>query len=144
MNEESGAHLYYYDNNLDTEGAFWQLDDSVDVNLAGAQDKHNGGRWKTVSCSNYLWDLNQWHWLDDQDAPISVLLKNVNDGLEYVKVWDHPEDFFNDNYFRQGYYNAKPRFITQDGDGYYKVLYHFVSGVGINPGTGYWQFDWRD
>jgi len=68
------------------------------------------------------------------------LLKNDLDGLEYVKVWDHPESYYNANFFRYGYYNAKPRFMTSDG----AILYYYVTGTGVNEGTGYWQFDYRN
>ena len=52
----------------------------------------------------------------------------MNDGLEYVYVWDHPEDFFSRKYYRHGYYNAKPHFVTEEGDAH---LYHFVEGLGL-------------
>ena len=31
-----GAHLYYYDNNQETGGSYWQLDKTVDLALQGA------------------------------------------------------------------------------------------------------------
>jgi hypothetical protein len=70
-----------------------------------------------------------------------VRLANARDGLDYIKVWDHPESYFDGQYYRQGYWNSKPHFVTAGNEAH---LFYFNTGMGIDEGTGYWQLDYRD
>ena len=69
------------------------------------------------------------------------MLKSAKDGLEYIKVWDHPSSYFNGAYYRQGYWNSKPHFVTAANEAH---LYYFNTGLGVDVGTGYWQLDYND
>lgn len=65
-------------------------------------------------------------------------MSHEHDRVTYVNLRNHPEDRYNGDYYRDGFWNDRPHFINQDGS----HLYYYNS---IGHGSqGYWHLDDRD
>jgi len=137
-----GAHLYFY---VGIDSAKWALDDrDQSGDHAGQYDYHRGGWIESISLYtdevSYMWDLNMNAWLYDHEQYIQLKMKDEDDGEAgtFVRVEGHPEDRYLGEYYRDGFWNAKPHFINRHGS----HLYYYNS-IG-HSSLGYWQFDDRD
>jgi len=141
-----GAHLYFY---VGIDSAKWALDDrDQSGEHAGQYDYHRGGWIESITSSlelaDFMWDLNMNAWVyglgtAEQDGLyINLKLKSDEDGSTHVRVTGHPEERYRGDYYRDGFWNAKPHFVNSAGS----HLYYYNS-IG-HASLGYWQFDDRD
>ena len=85
-----------------------------------------------------MWDLNLNAQLLSPEITINLKLKHPDDFKTYVNIADHPDPTFNGDYYRDGYWNAKPHFVNSES-----MHLYYYNHVG-HTHNGYWQIDHRD
>ena len=77
-----------------------------------------------------MWDLNRKVMLMQQDHEITMKLQHADDARTYVTVWNHRDDDYDGNFYRDGFWNGQPHFVNANGRHlyYYNALDYFTGG----------------